>query len=510
MVRHGGAVSQPWAPQLDRPRSGDAVAGISVALVLIPQSMAYAEIAGVPPYVGLLAASLPLIVAAPFVSSPYLQTGPVALTSLLTFGALSSLATPGTDEYVALAALLALMVGVIRLGVGVTRLGVIAYLMSQPVLMGFTTGAAIVIISSQLPSALGSTPEGDGLLERAAWSLVHPGSWETAAVLLSLLTAALTLGGRRIHRLFPGVLVAVAIGITYSHLADYSGRVVGDLPARLPTLTLDLPYGDAGTLVVGAVVIALVGFAEPASIARTFAAADRIPWSADREFVSQGVANVASAASGGFPIGGSFSRTSLNRFAGGRTRWSGALTGLVVLVFLPFATVMEGLPRAVLGAIVISVVVGLVQPVELARIWRTSPPQAVVAWTTVVATLAFSPRVERAVVLGVVLSLAVHLWRELRVEIVTATANGVLTVHLKGVLYFFSTPGIEQRIIDLLAEHPDATEVVIDLAGVGRLDYTAANVLASVAADAKAAGLEVSLANVPAAAEVAVDRILDD
>ena len=297
-------------PLFDRPRSGDALAGISVALVLIPQSMAYAEIAGVPSYVGLVAASLPLIVTAPFVSSPYLQTGPVALTSLLTFGALSSLATPMTDEYVVLAALLALLVGVLRLGVGLLRLGVIAYLMSQPVLMGFTTGAVIVIISSQLPSSLGSAAEGDGILGRAAWALTHPGSWETASVVLSLVAAALIIGGRRVHRLFPGVLVAVIVGVAYSDLADYDGPTVGDIPATFPSVSLDLPWTDLGSLLLGGAVIALVGFAEPASIARTFATADRIPWSADREFFSQGVANLASGVTGGFPIGGSFSRSS--------------------------------------------------------------------------------------------------------------------------------------------------------------------------------------------------------
>jgi SulP family sulfate permease len=336
----------------------------------------------------------------------------VALTSLLTFGALASLADPGSADYVALAALLALMVGVTRLLLGLFRLGVVTYLMRDPVVTGFTSAAAILILASQLPKALGTATPPGGVLWRAGWSLGHPGGWETASLAIAATTVLLVLAGRRVvHRMFPGALIAVGGGISVSRLTDYAGPMVGDVPTALPTLSLDLPWGSTGSLLVGGILIALVGFAEPASIARMFADEDGQRWSANREFVSQGVANLAAAVSGSFPVGGSFSRSSLNRLAGARTRWSGLVTGITVLVFLPFADVLAPLPRATLGGVVIAAVVGLVRPRRLLGMARISPADAFVAWVTFFATLALSPRVEQGVLVGILISLAVGLRR---------------------------------------------------------------------------------------------------
>ena len=407
-----GASDKALAAPPARPVPADLLAGLSVAMVLIPQSMAYAELAGLPSHIGLFASALPPILAALFASSPYLQTGPVALTSLLTFGALASLANPGSADYVALAALLALMVGVTRLLLGLFRLGVVTYLMRDPVVTGFTSAAAILILASQLPKALGTATPPGGVLWRAGWSLGHPGGWETASLAIAATTVLLVLAGRRVvHRMFPGALIAVGGGISVSRLTDYAGPMVGDVPTALPTLSLDLPWGSTGSLLVGGILIALVGFAEPASIARVFADEDGQRWSANREFVSQGVANLAAAVSGSFPVGGSFSRSSLNRLAGARTRWSGLVTGITVLAFLPFADVLAPLPRATLGGVVIAAVVGLVRPGRLLGMARISPADAVVAWVTFFATLALSPRVEQGVLVGILVSLAVGLRR---------------------------------------------------------------------------------------------------
>ena len=407
-----GASDKALAAPPARPVPADLLAGLSVAMVLIPQSMAYAELAGLPSHIGLFASALPPILAALFASSPYLQTGPVALTSLLTFGALASLADPGSADYVALAALLALMVGVTRLLLGLFRLGVVTYLMRDPVVTGFTSAAAILILASQLPKALGTATPPGGVLWRAGWSLGHPGGWETASLVITATTVLLVLAGRKVvHRMFPGALIAVGGGISVSRLTDYAGPMVGDVPTALPTLSLDLPWGSTGSLLVGGILIALVGFAEPASIARMFADEDGQRWSANREFVSQGVANLAAAVSGSFPVGGSFSRSSLNRLAGARTRWSGLVTGITVLVFLPFADVLAPLPRATLGGVVIAAVVGLVRPRRLLGMARISPADAVVAWVTFFATLALSPRVEQGVLVGILVSLAVGLRR---------------------------------------------------------------------------------------------------
>ncbi|MEE3275554.1 MAG: SulP family inorganic anion transporter [Actinomycetota bacterium] len=391
----------------------DLLAGLSVALVLIPQSMAYAELAGLPPHVGLFASTLPLVVAALCASSPYLQTGPVAMTSLLTLGALTGLAQPGSADYVALAALLALVVGVTRLLLGVLRLGLVTYLMTDPVVAGFTSAAAILIMCSQLPKALGVAAPDGGVLWRAGWSLGHPGDWEFMAILLAAVTLVLLLQrGRRIHRFFPSALVAMTGGILYAEVTDYAGPTVGEVPTGLPSIGLDLPWDQLGSVVVAGVVIALVGFAEAASISRVFATEERQRWSADREFISQGLANVAGAVAGAFPVGGSFSRSSLNRLAGARTRWSGLVTGIVVLAFLPFADVLETLPRAVLGGVVIAAVLGLIQPRKLLGLARASTGDGVVTLGTFAATLALAPRVDRAVLVGIMLALAVRARRQ--------------------------------------------------------------------------------------------------
>jgi SulP family sulfate permease len=488
----------------------DVIAGVSVALVLIPQSLAYAEVAGMPAYRGLYAAALPPIAAAFIASSPYLQTGPVAITSLLTFGGLASLAEPGSPQYVELGFLLAIVVGVVRVLLGLLRAGVLAYLMSQPMLMGFVPAAAILIAASQLPSALGVPPPGGGVLDGAVTAVTEPGLWEATAIVLSLFVALVVAGGRRIHPVFPGVLAAVVLAIAYSLATGYDGPKVGSLPDGLPPLSLGLPWGELPSLLLPGVVIALVGFAEPASIARAFAAEDREFWDADREFVSQGVANAAAGVSGGFPVGGSFSRSSVNRLAGARTRWSGAVTGLSVLAFLPFASALSSLPQAVLGAIVIVAVAGLVRLGPPLRLWSYSKPQFAVAWITFAATLAFAPNVERAVILGIGLSIAIHLWRELSLELDTWTDGVTLHVKPLGVLWFATANGVQVAVLRLLAEQRDIRRLQIHLDGLGRLDVTGAMTLRTLLHEAEQAGLEAVIVDVPPAAERLVARVLDE
>lgn len=383
------------------------VAGVSVALVAIPQSLAYAELAGLPARHGLYASALPSLVAALFVSSKYLQTGPVAMTALLTFGALSPLAAAQSAEYVALAALLALMVGALRVLLGVVRLGRVAYLLTPPVLVGFTTAAAVLILSSQLPKALGVDPGRGGVLVEAVHALSHPADWNRAAIAFAALTLALVIGGRRLHPLFPGVLLAVVLGVGVSSVADFGGAVVGELDGGFVSFDLGFEWSAATTLLVPAMVIALVGFAEPASIARTFAEADGDRWDADREMVSQGFANLAAAVSGAFPVGGSFSRSSLNRLAGATSPWAGAVTGAFVLLALPFTPALRDLPEAVLGAVVIAAVLKLVDVRGIWKLIDVSWMQFAIGIVTMAATLASAPRIERGVLIGIVMSLLV-------------------------------------------------------------------------------------------------------
>ena len=400
----------------DRIIFGDVLAGISVALLLIPQSMAYAELAGLPPEIGLFASALPPIFAAFVASSPYLQTGPVALTSLLTLGALSGLADAGTTHYVELAALLALIVGISRLIFGFLRLGNLVYLMNAPVVTGFTSAAVILIIASQIPKTIGNEINANGTLNRAYRSLSDFENWEIESLLISGVTIFLIIVGKYIHKLFPGALLVLVAGSMYSHLSDYKGPVVGEIPTGIPNLGFGLPWGSVDELFLSGIVIALIGFAEPASISRIFASQENQRWSANREFVSQGLANVASAFSGALPVGGSFSRSSLNKLSGAQSKWSGLVTGIVVCIFLPFANVLDRLPEATLGAVVVAAVLGLIRPKKLLFSIRDSTSEGLITWVTFIATLTLSPHVERGVLVGIGFSILVNVYKKSKLD----------------------------------------------------------------------------------------------
>ncbi len=496
----------PWNRR--RRSARDVVAGVSVALLIVPQSMAYAELAGLPSVHGLYAAALPLVAAGLFASCPYLQTGPVALTALLTHGALASVADPGGPEYARAAALLALIVGLTRLAIASVRAGKVTYLMSQPVVRGFTTGAAVLILLSQLPAALGAVGGGEaGLVRSTVRLLGDPGSWSPVAVAMTALTVATTLLARRIHPLFPGALVAVLGGVAYSVLSGYQGPLVGEIPGSLPPVGFALPWAMAPALVVPGVVIAMVGFAETTVIARNFATQDRASWSPDREFLAQGVANVAAGLGAGMPVDGSLSRSSLNHLSGARTRWSGVVTGVAVFAFLPFAGVLSALPKAVLAGVVIAAVGGLVRPRLLLRVWSLSRIQALVVWFTLALCLLLAPRVEQALLLGILLSLAIHVWRERRAGFVSWMDGGTLHVEVQGILWFASAPRLEEALTGRLADADDVSEVVVHLEGLGRIDLTGAIALKRALDEVRAAGIPASLAGVPLQARELIDNV---
>jgi len=463
-----------------------------MALVLVPQSLAYARVAGLPAYVGLYAAGLPPLAAAFFVSSPYLQTGPSAVKAMLTAGALSLVAAAGTPEYIAYAAFLAFLVGVIRLGVGLLRLGNVAYLISEPVLRGFVTGAALLIIAAQFPAVLGAQVSGNGLAGLLE-VVTHPAHWNMLAVAFGVATLAVTVLARLIHSAVPGALVATIGAILASHWMGYGGPVVGQVPEGLPHLSLAFPWMAGPSLFLSAVVIALVGFVEAATIARVFAARERERWDPDQDFISQGVANLASSVVGGFPVGASFSRSTLGHMLGGHSRWAGAITGLTVLVFMPWSNVLAPLPIAVLAAIVIAAVSSLVRVRPLASLWRYSKPQFGVAAGTLLLTLALAPHIEDAVLLGIGLAIVVHLWREFRVDTVSWVEGATLHLRPQGILWFGSAEILKQSALDLIADHRDVGDVVLHMEQLGRVDLTAACAVQSLVRDLREAGLGVCL-----------------
>lgn len=490
------------------PRSGDLLAGLTVALVLVPQSIAYAALAGLPPVHGLYAAAVAPVLAGLVGSSPYLQSGPTAVTSLLVVGSLAPLGQLTTAEYVAHAGLLAVVVGVFRMALGLLRGGFVAYLMSQPVVAGFTFGAAVIIAASQVPAALGTSASAENPLAAAVEAVADPASWSLVAVLVAVGVVAVTLLARRVHPLVPGALVATVAALILVRVPGVDLPRVGDIPSGLPALTLDLPWTAVPSLLLPALVIALVGFAEPASIARQYASADRASWDPDRELIGQGLGNVAAGLFGGFAVGGSFSRSALNRLSGARTRWSGVVTGAVVLALLPFVSVLSGLPTAALAGLVIASVASLLNPRVVLRTWRYSRPQLVIALATVAVSLAAAPRVQWGVVAGVVLALALHLWRELRLDVDLWVEHDLLHVRPQGVLYFGSAPTLETRILAELADQPRLTRVEIHLQRLGRIDVTGALVLRAICRDLARAAVPVVLSGVQPQCRGLLDRVL--
>ncbi len=485
----------------------DLVAGVSVACVLVPQSLAYAQLAGMPAVRGLYAGAIAPLASAPFASSPYLQPGPTAVSALLTFGALAPLAVPGSGRFVALGILLALLVGLIRIGVSMLRLGSIVNLVSRPMLIGFVPAAGILIVASQIP-AVGGLPAHGTTLHQAYFVLTHPSLWNLGAIAFAGATSTMIVVGRRVHGVFPGVLIAVVGALVCSEVLGYSGPVVGNVSAGLPPFSISMVWSDAPSLLVPAFVIAVIGFTEATAIARTYAAMDRRSWNPNREFLAQGIANVGSSFAGGFPVGASFSRSALSRLAGAKTSLSVAVTGATMLLFIPFAGILAPLPLSVLAATVIVAVAGLLRPAPLRRLLSLSRAQFAIAATTFIATIALAPHIVWAIVLGVCISIANHLIREIPLDIETRVEGRTLMIRPRGVIWFGSAPAVEQDLLDLLAEHPDADALEIDLGAIGRIDLSGVLAIRSLVQDAVAAGLTVRVTDPPPRAARLVNAVL--
>jgi len=431
------------APDRSQAFLGDLVAGVSVAFVCIPQasgsgpvmlpnapflrlthssvtqSLAYASLAGLSPTQGLHSNAVSPFAAAPTASSRYLQSGCVALSSLLTGAALTGCGlAPGTALFASAASLLALVVGCVRVAMGLLKGGRLLALLPPTVLDGFVLGAVWLVFATQVPVILGAAPPpGMHFLGAAGWLLVRPQLWQPGCLLTALLTVATLIGGKRLHPLFPGAVVATLAGCAASSAGLPVGSTIGAIQAGLPSLMdpRNLPWHLLPQLASAGAAIAIAGIAEAVAISTRFAKEDGDAWSSDRELVSQGACNLLVAAFGGFPVAGSLSRTSLARTAGATSQMANAITGATVLIFLPLGAALLGtLPRAVLGGLVATAVMPLLKPSasllitskQALRAKGTAWPlrDLTLGWVTCVATLAASPRLELGLEAGLALA----------------------------------------------------------------------------------------------------------
>jgi SulP family sulfate permease len=483
-----------WLPFLNWPRPdaallrGEISAGLTVALVMVPQSVAYAGLAGMPLVTGLYAALLPALLAVLFGGSTRLSVGPAALTCVLVAASLTGLAAPGSAEWVALAAWLSILSGLMQMALGLGGFAWVLNLISSPVLAGFTQAAALLIMASQLPAFLG--------LKGGLATLLHGAMPDPVALVSGAVSLILLLAGRKFAPRLPMVVLVVGLAALVSQFSGYSaggGAVIGHLPSGLPSpYWPGFPGWDSlGSLMVPAMVIALVSFLETASSAKIEAQRDGKRWNDTQDLIGQGVAKLGSALCGSFPTSTSFSRSALALYAGARTGWSVvAMVGFVLLALLLLMPILQHVPRAVLAAVVIAAVSSLLKPGLLPRLWKVDRVEAVTACVTFAVTIATAPRIYWGVAAGVLLSLAHFLYHRLHPRIVeiglhpdgslrdrhlwklVPLAPRLYALRMDDELDFASASVLERAITEHLAAHPDVQHVCLFAQPINRIDAT--------------------------------------
>tara|TARA_R110000764_G_scaffold29470_3_gene69016 strand:- start:3085 stop:4812 length:1728 start_codon:yes stop_codon:yes gene_type:complete len=489
---------------------GDLTAGLVLSIMVIPQSMAYAMLAGMPVEVGLYASLLPLLGYALFGSSMSMSVGPVAITGLMTATLLAPLATVGSPDYLQLAVWLALLSGFMLFVLGLLRLGFLANFLSHPVISGFISGAAILIILSQLPSLLGreNLPHGLPQLVRE-WHLLNTLVLGMGLAALAWLLYARTLMARHLEalglpaalatllaRLAPIVVVVVAVWATwYFDLAALGVPVVGNLPAGLPSLVWTTPgFGDLRQLLLPAALISLVTFVESVSIAQSLARRKRQSVNPDRELLGLGAANLGSALTGGFAVAGGFSRSSVNIEAGANTPLSGVIAALIIgLILLTVAPLFAYLPLVMLAAVIMIAVTPLIDLRSLSRAWRYDRAEGLTLLSTLLGVLILG--VEGGIILGVCWSIIAQLWRGSRPHVavigrvpdthyfrntkrhLVETVPQLLALRIDENIFFANTKAVEQAIYQALADYPDTREVLLILSAVNHIDSTGLDML---------------------------------
>ena len=475
---------------------GEALAGLTVGLMVIPQGVAYAQLAGMPLVTGIYASLLPALVAVLFSASARLSVGPTALTCLMVFTSLMPLAEPGSPQWVELAVWLALLSGLLQVALGLFRFGWLLNLINSPVLMAFTQAAAVLIITSQLPALLGF---------RVGWAeMLRQPAIDPLATAFGLAALAVLMMARRWKPTFPGVLLIVAVAAALSYVTGFAtrgGAVVGPLPRGLPTPYLPGWPGwhVLGQLVLPTLVVTLVSFLETASSAKVDSQRKGERWDQDQDLIGQGLAKIASGFSGAFATSSSFSRSALNLYAGAQTGWATIVSvGVVLLALLLFTPVLRFVPQAVLAAIVVAAVLGLIRPREFARLWRISRVETAIAAATFVVTLAAAPALYWGVLTGVLMSLSLFLYQRLHPRIIevglhpdgslrdrhlwhlSPLAPHTYALRMDAALDFAAASRFERNLTEYLTAHPDTRHVCLFAQPINRVDATGAEVFARV------------------------------
>ena len=506
-----------WLRGYRRPDlSADLRAGATVAVLLIPQAMAYAALAGVPPITGLYAAMVTLVVYAVFGTSRYISVGPVAIDSLLTAAAVAPLADGDPGTYLALASALAVLVGLFQFAAGVARLGALVNFLSAPVISGFTSAAALTIAATQLKDLLGldlSAPI-TTFLDAVREIVPALDTYDPTTALLGLGTILGLLALKRWAPSLPGPLVAVTVvtAVVWVTGWDTTVRVVGDIPAGLPVPGWpDAGLSDLRALLPSAAAIALISYMESISTGTAFARRTRSRVDPDQELIAVGLANTTSGLVQGFPVAGGFSRGAVNFNAGARTPMSGVIASALIVIALFTATpLLAHLPKVALAAVIVVAVASLIDVRGALAIWRVRPSDLVSLLVTAVATLILGPAAGLGV--GVVVSLALFLRHAARPHIPelgqmpgervyrnlarhdVLTSPELVAVRIDAPLTFAGARPIADRISELVRTRPQVRYVVIDGSAINTADFTGIEMLGTLCAELGQAGVTIHLA----------------
>jgi SulP family sulfate permease len=523
--------------------TNDLVAAAIVTVMLIPQSLAYAMLAGLPPEIGLYASILPIIAYALFGTSRALAVGPVAVISLMTLTAASAIAPPGSPNFIAATLILALLSGLILIVMGVLRLGFLANLLSHPVVSGFITASGIIIATSQLKSVLGIKASGEAMPELVSTLIENAKDTNLYTLAIGVTATGFLFWVRK--GLKPmlvgfglaarpadlvakaGPIVAVALSIFAVIVFDLEAKgvkVVGNIPQSLPPFTV--PLFDAELwqrLAIPALLLSIIGFVESVSVAQTLAAKKRQRIVPDQELIGLGAANVAAAFSGGYPVTGGFARSVVNFDAGAETPAAGAFTAVGILLAALFLTpLLASLPIATLAGTIIVAVLSLVDFKTPRAIWRYSKPDFAAMAVTIAVTLLIG--VEPGVIAGVGLSLALFLWRASRPHAAIVgrvpetehfrnikrhkvfTDPRILTIRIDESLTYLNARWLEEFVLEEIAAHPQLKHLILMASAVNAIDASALESIEAINHRLADAGVSLHLSEVKGPVMDALER----
>ncbi len=477
----------------------DLIAGLTVAVILLPQSIAFTLVAELPPQMGLYAAIIGAIVGAMWGCSNQMHTGPANAISLLIASSLTAVIIPGTSQYAIAAGVMAVMVGIFQLGMGLVRLGMLVNFVSHSVIVGFASGAGVLIAIKQLHPLFGLPPGGAGTVGTVTNVVTEFADTHTPTAVIGIGTMVFIIIMRRINSRLPIPLLAMVLAslvVFLFNLDEQNVAVIGQLPATLPPLA-DLPLFNLeliSRLSAGALAVGAIGLVETAAIARSIAAQTGQRLDSNQEFVGQGMANIFMGLFSGYPGAGSFSRAAVNFKAGARTPMAAFFSGIFMLIAMfALAPLAAYLPIAALSGVLIATAYGMIDRQEIRRIWRSHPGDAAIMVSTLIGTLFLE--IEFAVLVGILLSLGLFIWRTStpRIQAVLpdetfshftyqpdkAPCPQMAIIEVYGDLYFGAVNYVEEFITNHADAHPDQRFLLLRLDHVNTCDFSGIHMLES-------------------------------